>query len=95
MTLDDWFDTYRPIANPTGDSGFEVDGVSYMFETYGDDLKKVEAACQSTPKRVWTLVDGDDGELYVSSGFHYVNRLGYFLTEVDYDGEPVAFPYVD
>jgi hypothetical protein len=29
---------------------------------------------------VWTLIDGDDGDLYVASGLHLVNRIGYLLS---------------
>jgi len=30
------------------------------------------------PRLVWTIVDCD-GKLYVSPGFHYVNRIDYVL----------------
>jgi hypothetical protein len=30
---------------------------------------------------VWTVLDCD-GALVVGSGFHYVNRVGYIITEV-------------
>jgi len=38
---------------------------------------------------VWTWVDGDDGS-WIISGFHYVNRIGYFITEKPYTGEVYA-----
>ena len=34
---------------------------------------------------MWTLIDGDDGDLYVASGLHFVNRIGYLLSR-----DPVA-----
>ena len=34
---------------------------------------------RSDPLRVWTLIDADDGDLYVVSGLHLVNRVGYLL----------------
>lgn len=30
------------------------------------------------PNKIWTLLEGDEG-LYVSSGYHYVNRIGYII----------------
>jgi hypothetical protein len=33
------------------------------------------------PRLVWTIVDCD-GKLYVSPGFHYVNRIDYVLCRV-------------
>ena len=38
-------------------------------------------------KRLWTLIEGDNGELFISSGFHFVNRLEHFITEIPYDEE--------
>ncbi len=52
-----------------------------LFETYGNELAFVAGVAASEPDRVWTLVDYD-GTLYVTSGMHYVNRLGYFVTKV-------------
>lgn len=31
-----------------------------------------------SPNRIWTLLEGDEGT-YVSSGYHYVNRMGYII----------------
>lgn len=56
-----------------------------MFETFGPELGAVRAA---DPACVWTLVDGDDDDsFYVLSGWHLVNRLGYFITERPWVGE--------
>jgi len=90
MTFDEWFDTYKPIPNPTGDSGFSIDGVCYLFETYDPDLQRVLEVNEENPACVWTLVDGDDGEQYLGEGYHYVNRVGYFITEVPYTGAPLC-----
>ena len=49
-----------------------------LFETYGEELAFVR---QQDPLTVWTLIDGDDGDLYLLSGFHCVNRIGYLLSE--------------
>lgn len=53
------------------------DGAGCLFETYGPELDYVR---QQDPSRIWTLVDGDDGDQYILSGFHFVNRLGYFIS---------------
>jgi hypothetical protein len=34
---------------------------------------------------VWTLIEAD-GVLYAESGLHFVNRLGYFVTETPVQG---------
>jgi hypothetical protein len=45
------------------------------------DLEVVQAA--GVPEqRVWTIIEGDRSRaLYAMPGFHFVNRLGYVVTE--------------
>jgi len=76
ITYEKWFEKYHPIKNPL-DSNASFDGC--MFETYGEEL---EFVCAQQPLTIWTLVDCD-GKDRIAEGFHYVNRLGYFITEVE------------
>lgn len=32
-------------------------------------------------EQVWTVVEGDSGDLYAQAGIHVVNRIGYVATE--------------
>lgn len=82
LSYDEWRDAYRPVRN-TLRTDAPSDGC--MFETFGPELDAVRAA---DPACVWTLVssDGDDG-LYLLSGFHFVNRLGYLVTERPWQGD--------
>lgn len=34
---------------------------------------------------VWTIVEGDNGKLYLSPGYHFVNRLGYAICEIPFN----------
>ena len=86
-TLDEWFEKYKPIVNETGDSGLFIDDKCYLFETYGADVERVQKACKEDPRTVWTLLDGDEGESVIGDGFHFVNRQGYFITEVPFEGD--------
>lgn len=76
-----WVDTFKPVKNTLDPHA--ADGIT--FETYGKELAKVEEALAANPETVWTLVDGDNGNLYVSQGYRRVNRQSYFITEVPYD----------
>jgi hypothetical protein len=76
MDFDEWCDTYKPITNHL-DEHASFDGA--MFETYGAEVEFVK---QQDPTRIWMYGDGDDGGSYVWSGWGFVNRLGYFITEV-------------
>lgn len=74
-----WFDKYDPIPNPNG-SSWDYGGKTYLFETYGADMEKVK---QADPTHVWTMLDCD-GNIYIVAGYHFVNRMGYFITQKPY-----------
>lgn len=76
MDFDEWVDTYKPITNHI-DTNASFDGA--MFETYGEEVEFVKAQDEN---RIWMYGDGDDGGSYIWSGWGYVNRIGYFITDV-------------
>jgi hypothetical protein len=80
LDYDEWFDTYKPIPNNIDKNASFSDGErGYMFETYGAEVEFVKKA---HPDHIWMYGDGDDGGTYIWSGWGFVNRLGYFITEV-------------
>jgi hypothetical protein len=81
MTEEEWFDTYKPIKNNI-DNNSSFDG--HMFETYGEEVEFVKAQDEN---RIWMYGDGDDGGSYVWSGWGFVNRIGYFITEVPFPAD--------
>jgi len=83
LTFDQWCEKYRPTANDLC-KGAPYDGL--MFETYGAELEYVRRQADAN---IWTLVQAED-ELVILSGWHIVNRLGYFITERPWDGLDVA-----
>ncbi len=54
-----------------------------MFETFGVDLEIVMNMVKKYPRRVWTAIDTDEGELAYINGWHYVNRIYYLITNED------------
>ena len=82
LTLEQWESKYMPMITPTPD---DSNWGGTMFETYGAEYAIVAA----TPdERVWTWVESDtDDSTYLCSGFHFVNRIGYFVCEVAYYDE--------
>jgi hypothetical protein len=76
MDFDEWCDVYKPIQNHI-DTNASFDGA--MFETYGDEVAFVK---EQDGSYIWTYGDGDDGGSYIWNGWHFVNRIGYFITEV-------------
>ena len=75
ISYERWLEKYRPIQNHLN-SNSSFDGC--MFETYGEELAFV---CAQHDRTIWTLLDCD-GEMRIAEGLHYVNRIGYFITEV-------------
>ena len=77
---EDEFDVQYPLVpnhiNPSASWAFGNAG-GCLFETYGEEFEFVR---RYDPSKVWTLVDGDAGDMYLVSGLHYVNRVGYLLS---------------
>jgi hypothetical protein len=72
MTWSEFVDFFKPETNK-----FSKDPDQQMYETYGEELEHVQ---RFDPHYVWTYLDTDGGSVTVE-GFHYVNRIGYFITE--------------
>jgi hypothetical protein len=78
ITDNQWSAIYKPMQNhivPDASCSGE------MFETYGPELEHVISVADSEPARVWTYLDGDDGEPIIVNGYWLVGRIGYFITE--------------
>jgi hypothetical protein len=76
--LELWEDKYKPVQNHINEDA-SWDGV--MYETYGEEYDYVTKVASVQPHKVWTWVDGDNGT-YIINGWHMVNRIGYFITQV-------------
>ena len=82
MTEDEWFATYKPVPNHIDKNASFSDGEQgYMFETYGEEIEFVK---NSNTNHIWMYGEGDDGGTFIWSGWGFVNRLGYFITEVPF-----------
>lgn len=81
LTEDEFIQQYPLLTNHLNANASWAygDGPGCLFETFGPELAFVR---QQDPRTIWTLVDGDDGDQYVVSGYHLVNRIGYFISTV-------------
>ena len=80
LTFDEWCEQYKPIVNHIADNAsFDNGDGGIMFETYGEEVEFVKSC---SPDKIWMYGQGDDGGTYVWNGWGFVNRLGYFITEV-------------
>jgi len=78
-----WIEKYKPQQNHLDDNA-SFNG--WMYETYGEEVDHVFKLAQTT-KTVWTIVEGDEDSIFYCSGFRYVNRLGFIITENPYEGD--------
>jgi hypothetical protein len=83
-----WFEKFKPIENTSQHAFWEYNGKNYAFETYGTDIIEVQKVARTTPNLVWTLVEGDDG-MYITPGYHLVNRMAYFITQVPFTDDDI------
>lgn len=80
---DVFWDEYKPITNHLDDN---ASWNGCMFETYGNEEEFISQQAEKNPKKVWTIVDAD-GELIIVAGWHFVNRMGYLVTEKEWESE--------
>ena len=83
LTYDTWETRFKPIRNHLN---VNAPWGGLMFETYDAELMHVLLYAnghmgRAGSRKVWTLAEGDDGELVICEGYHLCNRLGYFITE--------------
>lgn len=79
LTEDEFDSRFTPIPNhlnPDATWSFN-DGPGCLFDVVGEEFAFVQ---QQDPAKIWTLVDGLDDEMYLLSGLHFVNRVGYPVT---------------
>lgn len=74
ITMEDFDRTFVPINNHFAD-----DDAIFHFETYG---KELEFVLSQDKNKIWTIVDSSiNDNMYLISGYHLVNRVGYIITE--------------
>lgn len=77
MSYESWEKKYVPVVNHFHPRN-EVSYDGFLFETYGPEYTYIT----DVPKnRVWTLLDVGSKNPVICAGYHYVNRLGYFVTQ--------------
>jgi hypothetical protein len=78
MPVQDFFETdYTVNEDITSLTGLE----NGYLDTYGKDKEKLAVIAEVNPNLIWTVVDGDDDELYLLAGWHLVNRIHYVITK--------------
>lgn len=80
LTEDEFNDQYRPLPNPVNPNApWDIgDAHGCLIETYGPEWEFIRSFDR---RRVWTILDTNDGNTFIASGLRWINRLGYLITE--------------
>lgn len=65
-----------------------------MYETHGEEIAYVLEVANKTPRKVWTIISVDGWEGIVA-GYHLVNRLGYLITDEEWESETEEYVVYD
>lgn len=77
LNSEQWDEEFIPIMNGESYKDFHPKIVN-------DEEKKIlEKALLED--RVWTLLESDNGDLFLANGLHFVNRIDVFITEKPYN----------
>lgn len=78
ITYEEWVEKYKPQENPNTVEGSHN---NKLFDTHEQPFTEAQY--------IWTLVSGENENMWIIPGFHYVNREGYFLTEIPWESEDI------
>ncbi len=79
ISEDDWIAQYKPLPAPRPDAGYDFGSGSTLIDhVRNEDRQLVETA--HAENRLWTVISGDGDA--ISSGMHFVNKMGYIITAV-------------
>ena len=84
LNIEDWERIFEPIQNQ-----FSNENIDH-FETYGEELEFVQT---HKDNQIWTLIDGNDGKLYIEAGYHLCNRVHYFVTKNTWSNKNLVVCY--
>lgn len=82
---DAFYEYFKPYRHP--DAQHDIWG-GHGLETFGADLELVRRLDSSY---LWTVLDGDGDNQWITAGLHFVNRVCYLVTEVPHSDLNVEF----
>lgn len=84
MNRNEFNTKYTIINNPFSDF---ASGEGICFAPDGEELEFVR--CHN-PACVWTMVIGYDGGIWLVSGYHHEDRIGYILTNEPFPKDTIV-----
>lgn len=82
---DDFVKTYKPMPAPPPVQMFDLGSGAILLDPHEPKHSLLlTKQYQQGKDHIWTLVE-EDGIMVIISGYHYVNRMGYIITEVPWN----------
>lgn len=77
-----WKEKFNPVMDKKDES-------LRLYHWEGEDLKELQAV---EPEYVWTMIDCE-GKLYLSPGWHRVNRMDYLICKKPWNEKTRDYKY--
>ena len=78
ITEDEWIEQYNPRPHPTGKgNGYDYGDGSTLLDASPQDREHLD---QTPLMQIWSVIEGDEGQV-IAAGRHWVNCLGWIVTE--------------
>ena len=90
VTYDDFLEKYHPIKNHL-DENAGYDG--FMFDTFDEQLHYILQTNTHSPQNIWTLIEGENNDMWLSPGYHYIDRFGFIITKEPVDRNELGVDY--
>lgn len=92
MTDKHFFDLYTANeAYHCAEEDEDPEDYAGMLETYEPYISQALALNKTKPKVLWTVFDGDDGNVYICAGFHLANRIHYFVSNEEWKNDDECY----
>ncbi len=72
LPMEEFIEIFEPITN--------TDTNNILFDIEGKDLAFIRKVLKVSPRKIWTLMDSDNG-LVIVCGYHLLNRVKYIITK--------------
>ncbi len=86
LDYETWEEIYKPIINPFLTLKEQKADNGTQFHFHYSTIEENEFLKDNIGSgKLWTVAEGDRDSIYLMSGFHRVNRIYHFVTEIPFN----------
>jgi hypothetical protein len=91
MNFDQFIEQYKPLVQERPFNENEISITNLYIEDYKNPL--IGIFREKLPNQIWTVCE-IEGQMMVQSGWHFVNRYAYILTEIPFETDVLVLDEV-